>query len=132
MRQRGVGRIVNLSSGLAHRVQPGLGAYSATKAALAHLSNAMDAENRAHGVRIFCIEPGVVRTEMNEVLLSQQPSGVRASVIDMLQRMQADPGYVDVAQSAQLVRLAATGQADDLAGQDCSIYEPAVRSRISA
>jgi NAD(P)-dependent dehydrogenase (short-subunit alcohol dehydrogenase family) len=132
MRRRGSGRIVNVTSGLAHRIQPGLGAYSASKAALALLSNVMDAENRSHGVRVFTLEPGVVRTEMNESLLSQDRTGVRAGVVDMLERIQADPGYVEAHQSAQLIHLVATGQADDLAGQDCSIYDPTVRSRLSA
>jgi hypothetical protein len=34
-------------------------------------------------------------------------------------------------ESAHLIRLAATGQADDLAGEACSIYDPTVRARLT-
>lgn len=131
MRQHHSGRIVNVTSGLARRAQPGLGAYSASKAALLHFSRVMDAENRAHGVRVFAIEPGVVRTEMNAFLRSQEPTGVRRSVVEMLERMEADPGFVEAEESAELIRLAATGRADDLAGEAASIYDPAVRARLA-
>jgi NAD(P)-dependent dehydrogenase (short-subunit alcohol dehydrogenase family) len=132
MRRRGAGRIVNVISGLAHRVQPGLGAYSASKAALLHLSRVMDAENRNLGVRVFAIEPGVVRTAMNESLLGLSPTGIHASVIQMLESIERDPGFVEPEESAALIRMAATGRADDLAGDACSVYDPAVRARVSA
>ncbi len=131
MRERGSGRIVNVSSGLARRAQPGVGPYSATKAAVTHLSRVMDAEGKDHGVRVFAIEPGVVRTDMNEFLTSQGTEGVRGSVVQMLRDMERDPGFVPVEESARLIGLAATGRADDLAGEPCSIYDPAVRARLS-
>jgi NAD(P)-dependent dehydrogenase (short-subunit alcohol dehydrogenase family) len=132
MKARGSGRIVNVISGLAHRPQPGLGAYCASKAGLLHLTRVIDAETRGSGVRAFAVEPGLVRTEMSESLLSLEPSGVRASVIGMLNQLEADPGFVEAEESAQFIRLVATGQADDLAGEACSIYDPSVRSRLPA
>lgn len=131
MRERGWGRIVNVISGLARRVQPGVGAYSVSKAALLHLSRIMDAENRERGVRVFAIEPGVVRTDMNAYLRSQEPTGVRASVLQMLDRLETDPGFVEPEESAALICDAATGHADDLAGEAASIYDPAIRVRLS-
>lgn len=130
MRRRGKGRIVNVISGLAHRVQPGLGAYSASKAALLHLSRVLDVENRPHGVRVFAIEPGVVETEMNKSLMSLDNSGVEGSIRRMLEDLERDPGFVTAEESAELIRLAATGHADDLAGDACSIYDPGVRARL--
>jgi 3-oxoacyl-[acyl-carrier protein] reductase len=132
MREHRWGRIVNLISGLAHRVQPGLGAYSASKAALLHLSRVMDAENQDHGVRVFALEPGVVRSRMNEQLMSMDETGVRASVVEMLHALEKDPGFVTAEESAELIRLAATGRADHLAGEACSIYDPTVRGRLFA
>jgi NAD(P)-dependent dehydrogenase (short-subunit alcohol dehydrogenase family) len=130
MKARGSGRIVNVISGLAHRAQPGLGAYCASKAALLHLTRVIDAEARDAGVRAFAFEPGLVMTQMNRSLLSLEPAGVCASVIAMLNRLQADPGFVDAEEPAQPIRLAATGQADDLAGEACSIYDPGVRAPV--
>ena len=85
---------------------------------------------RQLGGPTFAVEPGLVRTEMSESLLSLEPSGVRASVVGMLNRLEADPGFVEPEESAQFIRLVATGHADDLAGEASSIYDPGVRSRV--
>lgn len=132
MKARGAGRIVNVISGLAHRPQPGLAAYCASKAALLHLTRVIDAETRDAGVRAFAVEPGLVRTEMTRSLLAMDPSGVRGAVIDMLERLDTDPGFVEPEESARLIRLVATGRADDLAGDACSIYDPRIRDRLAA
>lgn len=126
----GWGRIVNVTSGLARRVQPGLGVYSTTKAGLSHLSQIMDAETRQHGVRVFAVEPGVVASRMSHEMRTVEPTGVRREVIHMLEDIERSPGLVDVADSARLIRLTATGLADDLAGTAVSIYDPAIRSRV--
>lgn len=132
MRRNGWGRIVNVTSGLGRRAQPGLGAYSTSKAALTHLSRIMDAEEQHHGVRVFALEPGVVGSQMNEALRSMEETGVRAGVVQMLRDIERDPamGMVDARESARLIRLAATGQADDLAPDAASIYDPEVRARV--
>jgi NAD(P)-dependent dehydrogenase (short-subunit alcohol dehydrogenase family) len=130
MRGQGWGRIVNITSGLATRIQPGLGAYSTAKAALNQLSQVMDAENAGHGVRVFALAPGLVRSRMSDQLLSLEPTGVRAGVVQMLRDLERGPGLVEAADAARLIRLAATGQADDLAGTPFSIYDPGIRSRL--
>jgi NAD(P)-dependent dehydrogenase (short-subunit alcohol dehydrogenase family) len=65
MRARGAGVIVNVSS-LAGRV-PGTpygGFYAASKHALAALSESLAAELGPFGVRVVCVEPGFVATEI--------------------------------------------------------------------
>jgi len=130
MRRQGWGRIVNITSGLATRVQPGLGAYSTAKAALNQLSQVMDAESAGYGVRVFALAPGLVRSRMSDQLMSLEPTGVRAGVVQMLRDLERGPGLVEPADAARLIRLAATGQADDLAGTPFSIYDPGIRSRL--
>jgi NAD(P)-dependent dehydrogenase (short-subunit alcohol dehydrogenase family) len=132
MKQEAWGRIVNVTSGLARRVRPGMGAYSTAKAALSHLSQIMDAEVREHGVRVFALEPGIVRSRMTDQLRSLEPTGIRAGVVQMFQDIERDPGLVEAADSARLIHLVATGQADDLAGTAFSIYDPSIRPRITA
>jgi 3-oxoacyl-[acyl-carrier protein] reductase len=132
MREGGSGRIVNLISGLAHRVQLGLGTYSVSKAALLHLSRVMDAEARESGVRVFAIEPGLVDSEMSRELRALDGTRARRAVIRMLENLEADPGFVEPEEAAQLVRLVASGGADDLAGEAHSIYDPSVRARVAA
>ncbi len=62
MRQRGRGRIVNISS-LAGRVtMPGAGAYAASKYAIEAISDALRFEVRGFGISVIVIEPGPIRS----------------------------------------------------------------------
>ena len=71
-------RIVNVSSGAAHRAVPGLAAYCASKAALRLAGMTVAAETEGD-VAIYSYEPGVVDTEMQraarEMPLEAFPSG---------------------------------------------------------
>ncbi|WP_432537602.1 SDR family NAD(P)-dependent oxidoreductase [Kineococcus arenarius] len=62
---RGGGRVVDLSSGAAHKDAPLHAAYGASKAALFRLGGAVTAAGREHGVLAFEVSPGVVRTGMS-------------------------------------------------------------------
>ncbi|MBV8915422.1 MAG: SDR family NAD(P)-dependent oxidoreductase [Acetobacteraceae bacterium] len=55
--------IVNVASTAGRVSRPGSGAYSASKFALAGWSDALYAEERAHGVHVGLVLPGFVRTE---------------------------------------------------------------------
>ncbi len=55
--------IVNVSSTAGRVSRPGSGAYSASKFALAGWSDALHAEERAHGVHVGLVLPGFVATE---------------------------------------------------------------------
>ncbi|HEV2446809.1 MAG TPA: SDR family NAD(P)-dependent oxidoreductase, partial [Candidatus Sulfopaludibacter sp.] len=60
------GSIVLLSSIRSLVVEPGQGAYAATKAGLVQLARALAAELGGDGVRVNCIAPGVVETPLTE------------------------------------------------------------------
>lgn len=62
LRERGTGRIVNISSMGAHLTFPGGGAYHATKYAVNALSDALRFEVSGFGVKVITIEPGLIRT----------------------------------------------------------------------
>jgi NAD(P)-dependent dehydrogenase (short-subunit alcohol dehydrogenase family) len=62
MRERGSGRIVNVSSVLGRFALPGSGVYSASKFAIEAISDAMRIELAPFGVRVVLVEPGVVET----------------------------------------------------------------------
>jgi short-subunit dehydrogenase len=55
--------IVNVSSTAGRVARPGAGAYSASKFALAGWSDALYAEERAHGVHVGLVLPGFIATE---------------------------------------------------------------------
>lgn len=66
MRDRGYGRIVNLSSGAGQLAEMGSGfpAYRLSKSALNALTRMTAAELGAHQIKVNCVCPGWVRTDM--------------------------------------------------------------------
>jgi short-subunit dehydrogenase len=64
MRARGRGWIVNVASGAALVPRPGMAAYAASKAAVLALSVSMRAEAAAQGVKVCCVCPGPVATDI--------------------------------------------------------------------
>ena len=65
MRGTGYGRIINLSSIMAHISLPGRTAYSSGKAGLLGLTKALALELASEGITANCISPGPFHTEMN-------------------------------------------------------------------
>ncbi|NMO51306.1 SDR family NAD(P)-dependent oxidoreductase [Actinoplanes sp. TBRC 11911] len=64
MRERGSGSIVNISSFGGQLSFAGFSAYSATKAALEQLSEALADEITPYGVKVLIVEPGSFRTNL--------------------------------------------------------------------
>jgi NADP-dependent 3-hydroxy acid dehydrogenase YdfG len=64
--KQGSGHLVNTSSALGKKVRPTIGAYAATKFAVEALSEALRLELSKSDVRISCIEPGLVRTGLDD------------------------------------------------------------------
>jgi short-subunit dehydrogenase len=70
MRERGFGRVVNVSS-LGGRVTfPLMGAYHGTKYAVEALSDALRNELHPFGIGVSIVEPGYIRTEFADVAMS--------------------------------------------------------------
>ena len=63
MRERGFGRIVNVSSGTTRRVATGVGAYAATKSAVNMLSSVLREELAGDGIAVSLLLPSVTATE---------------------------------------------------------------------
>ena len=111
MRQRGGGRIINISSVLGLIPAPYSAHYSATKHALEGYSESLDHELRAFDIRVSLVEPGYTRSVFDQNSLppdspipeyEQARRGVRALIEDAMAT--ADPPEV----VAQAVLLAAT------------------------
>lgn len=66
MRQRGSGRIVNISSMAGRITFPMMGVYHASKYALEALSDALRNEVAGFGVKVVLVEPGFIRTEFTD------------------------------------------------------------------
>ncbi len=66
MRARGWGRVVNIASMAGKDGNPGLSAYSASKAAVIGLTKSLGKELATSGVLVNAIAPAVIRTPMND------------------------------------------------------------------
>jgi len=69
---RGQGHIINMSSDAGRRGFPGLAAYSGTKFFVEGLSQAMRLEVASQGVKVTCIQPGDVKTNISNHPVDQQ------------------------------------------------------------
>ena len=108
---RGRGRIVNIVSGTAGRPFPHNSAYASSKAALVRLTDCLAAETAPHGVSVFALGPGTIRSDMS-LGLERSDAG-RRWLGDAIAALQFGSAEVPAA----AVVLLASGQADELSGR---------------
>lgn len=99
MLERGRGRIVVTGSGAGYLPGASNTAYTSSKAAATRLAETLAESLRDTPVRVFLISPGLVRTEMTEG------------------RFADDAPWTPPELAPRLVRVLATGRADELAGR---------------
>lgn len=80
MRERGSGRIVNLSSIAGKEGNANQSAYSASKAALIALTKSMGKELATSGVLVNCIAPAVIQTDLIYQMTDEQRATVLAKI----------------------------------------------------
>ncbi len=64
MRDRGGGAIVNIGSITGNNAFPGRLAYCGSKAAVHHMTRVMALEWASYGIRVNCVAPGYIRTDI--------------------------------------------------------------------
>jgi NAD(P)-dependent dehydrogenase (short-subunit alcohol dehydrogenase family) len=72
MIEAGAGSIINVASIAGLEATPLMGIYSVTKAGLIMLTKVLAREWGPHGVRVNCICPGVVKTELSRGIWSDE------------------------------------------------------------
>ncbi len=80
MRERGFGRIVNISSINGQKGQIGQTNYSAAKAGMIGFTKALALENARKGVTVNCIAPGYIDTEMVGAMDEKVLAGIIAQI----------------------------------------------------
>ena len=121
MATRGVGVIVNVSSGAATGVREGWSHYCAAKAAALSLTRCADLECRDQGIRVVGLSPGTVATEM-QVL-------VKASGINPISQL--DPAvHAPVDWPARAIAWLCTEEAGEFAGEEVRLRDEEIRRRI--
>ncbi len=110
MRERGRGRVVNVSSIVGRTAFPGSGVYAASKHAVEALSDALRMEVAGFGVDVVVVQPGFVRTGITDVQTVADPSaagGAYRRVTDAA-RAYLERGVAAGAEPEALARLVAT------------------------
>lgn len=99
MRERGSGRIVNVSSIAGRWVSPGSGWYCASKHALEALSDGLRLELHGFGLQVVLIEPGLIATEFGSVADPSMQEAENCSIYGGMMR-QVRAGWASVYRGA--------------------------------
>jgi len=73
MIKRRYGKIINISSNIAHTLMPQRGVYAITKAAISHLTKVFALEWAPYKINVNAIAPGTTLTEFNEEYFKKHP-----------------------------------------------------------
>lgn len=124
MMARRRGRIINLASGAGLGPIPTGSAYCVSKAGLIRLSEIVALETHPYGIAIFAIDPGTVRTPMNDFFMADDLIGQRApDVQTWMRQLFAEGNDTPMERPVDLVLLLASGKADALSGSLLSIHD---------
>jgi pyridoxal 4-dehydrogenase len=114
MRERGYGRIVNVSSSTFFIGYPGLAAYIASKGGIIGFTRALASEAGPHGITVNAVTPGLVATE--GVL-----GGEEAGLFDEIVPQQALPRRGEPEDIAECIAYLASPAAGFITGQTINV-----------
>jgi NAD(P)-dependent dehydrogenase (short-subunit alcohol dehydrogenase family) len=123
---RRTGRIVNVTSNAGVHRWPYLSAYATSKAAVVKLTENLAVETKKHGVKLFAIDPGMLRVGMTADLLEREdiPPEHPAALVAAWFRHELERGReVPLAHAAELIAVLASGRADALSGCYLTVYD---------
>ncbi|XP_041347241.1 uncharacterized oxidoreductase SSP1627-like, partial [Gigantopelta aegis] len=76
MLSRGQGHIINMSSDAGKMGFPGLAVYSGTKFFIEGVSQALRHEVKSSGVKVTCIQPGDVETDLIKLTTDEEKNSL--------------------------------------------------------
>lgn len=135
MRERGWGKIINLSGGGATSPRPHFTAYAAGKCALVRLSETLARELIGSGIDVNAVAPGAMNTRMLEEVIAAGPIAAAPEFEFAVKRSR--DGGVSPTVGAELVVFLASSASDGITGRLISaVYDdwkslPSLRSALA-
>jgi NAD(P)-dependent dehydrogenase (short-subunit alcohol dehydrogenase family) len=124
MRERGYGKIVQLSGGGATAPMPGLSAYAASKAAVVRFTETLAVELRDDHVDVNALAPGALNTRMLDEVLQAGPERVGEAHYQRALAQQQGGG-VPLARGADLAVFLGSAASDGISGKLLSaVWDP--------
>lgn len=121
MQSAGGGTIITISSGAAHSPLEGWSHYCSSKAGAAMLTRCADMEGRDKGLRIMGLSPGTVATQMQRE--------IKATGINPVSQLDWSD-HIPPEWPAQCLLWMCTPDADDWLGQEISLRDESIRTRL--
>ncbi|MFC4669591.1 SDR family oxidoreductase [Seohaeicola nanhaiensis] len=119
MRAKG-GTVLTVSSGAAHYPIEAWSHYCSSKAGAAMLTQCLDHEERANGIRAIGLSPGTVATQMQKEIKASRINPV--SQLDWSDHIPAD-------WPAKALLWMCSPEADEFLGGEISLRDPAIRAK---
>jgi NAD(P)-dependent dehydrogenase (short-subunit alcohol dehydrogenase family) len=124
MKQKGGGKIINLSGGGATNPLPRLSAYAASKAAVVRLTETLAEELREFSIAINAIAPGALNTRFLDEVLKAGPELVGSSFYERALK-QRDTGGAPIEKGVALCVYLASPASDGITGKLISaLWDP--------
>jgi NAD(P)-dependent dehydrogenase (short-subunit alcohol dehydrogenase family) len=123
-RQRGTGKIVNLSGGGATAPLPRFSAYAASKAAVVRFTETLAEELRGTAIEVNAVAPGALNTRLLDEAIAAGPDKVGQSFYDRALRQKADGG-APLEKGAALCAFLLSSESDGINGRLLSaVWDP--------
>jgi NAD(P)-dependent dehydrogenase (short-subunit alcohol dehydrogenase family) len=117
------GTVINITSGLSRMAFPRFSAYCTSKAGLEHLSRCLVAEFGSAGLKVACLDPGVMDTGMQEEIRSLGPEQLGQGLWKQFSNMKKTEQLRDPAQVAELALALAVYIPEERNGESFSMQD---------
>jgi NAD(P)-dependent dehydrogenase (short-subunit alcohol dehydrogenase family) len=117
------GTVINITSGLSRMAFPRFSAYCTSKAGLEHLSRCLVQEFGSSGLKVACLDPGVMDTGMQEKIRNLGPERLGAGLWKQFSGMQSSGQLRDPAQVSELALALALYIPDERNGESFAMQD---------
>ena len=116
LKQRGGGKIIQLSGGGATAPMARVSAYAASKAAVVRFAETLAHELASHAIDVNCVAPGALNTRMLDEIIAAGPAAIGEKFYARM-IAQRDSGGASLANAAALVVFLASHDSDGITGR---------------